>query len=215
MAFPAIGPMLVTGDGRFFYYSSSGPPQIDTVNMGNLSVAGDALSGTQQSGEFYGHGEGFGINIVSATPSPISGIVTQDAVIAFAGYTWAFDTSGLYDNPSSLAAVTGTWSLGLSTSAASNESATIDSTGALSQSDPVINCAISGQVSPIDPAHNAYSMTITYIGVDCVQPILNATGSGTAYIDYTTNPVTLNYAVYVQNSAGFPSIIAGGGQKQP
>lgn len=214
----AIGRMLATADGRFFYFSSSiGPSQAaDTVNTGTLSVAGHTLSGTQQSGSFNGHGEGYGINIAggSAASVSVSGTVTQSTAMAFAGSTWTYDTSGLYDEPSSLGKVAGMWSLGLSTSGDGESPAIINASGALFQSDPdpSNDCTLTGQVSVIDPTHNAYAITLAYRGADCVAPILGATGSGLAYLDDTTTPVTLRYAVTVANSAGAIGIISGAGK---
>jgi hypothetical protein len=212
---PAIGPMLVTGDGRFFYYSSSvGLSYIlDTVNIGSLNAAGYILSGAQESGSFYGHGEGFGINIVNGSSVSVGGVISQMATVAFAGNTWTYDTSGLYDRPSSLAAVAGIWNLNLSTSQGANP-AIIDANGVLFQSDPnpSNDCTISGQISLIDPAHNAYSIALAYSGINCYPPILGATGAGLAYLDYTTTPVTLRYAIGVQNSTGNAGIISGAGQ---
>jgi hypothetical protein len=212
----AVGALLVTGDGRFFYQSSSfGGVTPDTINTGQLSVAGNTLTGTQDSAEYYGHGQGYGINISGEfTTAPVSGSVTQNATISFAGNTWTYDTRGLYNEPSSQTAVAGMWSSGFSTAdGGGNDVAIVNAAGALfeSASTALNDCTVNGNVSVIDPAHNAYEIGITYSGTDCVEPILGATGAGLAYLDYTTTPATLRYAIPVQTPSGNTGIISGGG----
>jgi hypothetical protein len=212
----AVGPLLVTGDGRFFYQSSSfGGGTADTINTGQLSVAGNTLTGTQDSAEYYGHGQGYGINISGGiTTAQVSGSVTQNATISFAGNTWTYDTSGLYNKPSSQSAVAGMWSSAFSTAyGGGNDVAIVNAAGALfeSASNSLNDCTVNGNVSVIDPAHNAYAIGITYSGSDCVEPILGASGTGLAYIDYTTTPVTLQYAIPIQAPSGNTGIISGGG----
>ena len=182
----------------------------DDEYIGALSVAGSAVTGTVDEGldGLYTAADGnaylgptgwvivdpldcFDVYCpVNTAAVPVSGTVTHGATLVLNGVTWTY--SGLYNDPSSLAAVAGSWTgeLDGTLDGPASTTLTIDSTGALTEQDPGTDCVLSGQISPIDPSYNAYSVTWTYSGSDCLAGLQSATGI--AYIDYSVEPVVLH-----------------------
>jgi hypothetical protein len=128
----------------------------------------------------------------------VSGTITPSSSLSLI-YNWTYNS--LYNYPSSLAAISGSWIGALSAGGGGEQTLQITTTGAISVQNPTGTCTITGQVSLIDPLYNAYAVSLTFAGItgDCQGP-LAATGQGIAYLDYTQSPTVLNMAVNMQLS---------------
>jgi hypothetical protein len=86
---------------------------------------------------------------------------------------WSYNEA-LSDQPSSLAAVTGSWVTQYGTVI------TADSSGVLSETDPDSSgCVLTGQISVINPAENVYGVVMAYSRcVNVLNDLENAVGNG-------------------------------------
>ncbi len=97
---------------------------------------------------------------------------------------WYFDD--LYNQPSSFAAIAGSYYGG------TNSSLIIDSSGDITSAD---GCIV-GQVSLIDTAYNAYDFNLTYTeATDCDVNLATATGKGIGSLDTNMTPAVLEIMV--------------------
>jgi hypothetical protein len=198
--------MLITETGEFFYAT----PVLGAgtyVYTGNVSVAGSTVTGAQYQSFEYKFCE-YG-NICSADPPvSISGTVSQRSTLTLAGVDWIYND--LYNQPSSLAAIAGNWAGPIYESGvgAGYGILNISSTGAFNAPYPSGNCVFSGQIALINPAYNAYAVSLSYAGSGCdpvggSQITLNGTtGKGIATIDNSVSPSVLQIVVTLTNSAG-------------
>jgi hypothetical protein len=195
--------MLSTAAGQFFAYGVD-----ELFYTGSLTVSGSTVSGTEQ-GAIFSAGGCVTMNVCAVKwTETVSGTVAQGATLNLSGttgtpdstlnYTYNWTFSSLYNYSSSLAQIAGSWT---GWNATPNETSpdvlTLTSGGAISLQNQAATCMVSGQVSLIDPQHNAYSLTVSWTGSGCELP--GATGQGIAYLDYTQSPTVLqmmiNYAV--------------------
>lgn len=183
------GTLLTTEDGRFFYVleeHGGGSYATSTVAVGNLTVAGSMVSGSEQTTDFLStQCVVVPVSCASGPAMAVSGSISQRSTLTLDGYTWTYDV--LYDDPSSLATTLGTWSTNLAAVSYATfvRQGTLDvsSNGVLYEQDPTTNCLVTGQLSLINPSYNAYAIALTYTGADCASGLNGATGSGIAYID--------------------------------
>lgn len=164
------GRVLVAEDGRFFGSSLNLSNNCVALTYGSLSSTGNSFSGSATSAiAQFSVGASlpnctFADGTVSAT-SALSGSFVQRTSLTLTSTgttsgglslgtdtrTLAFDA--LYNVPSSLAAISGSWT------GAGGGVVTVSASGQLSSTDPASGCVLSGQVSIINPSYNAYSAT--------------------------------------------------------
>lgn len=137
------------------------------------------------------HGTGAAAGVL--TPSKSLNLNTQfltDAVGATlleGSLNLTFDAA--YNNHSSLAAISGTY-------AAGSDTWTISGNGNVFAQLPGSGCAASGTIAIINPAHNAYTMTVTYTGCTGALASLNdAELTGLVALDSSTTTQRLRGAV--------------------
>ena len=131
--------------------------------------------------------------------------MTQGVSLTFAvngAGTDSWTYNGLYNYSSGLAQIAGAWGElpgmdGPVIIGGERAPFTIDGNGIISEHSADGTCALSGQVSLIDPNHNAYSIAIIY-SAGCEYP--GATGTGLAYLDYTVSPTALRMTINLQAS---------------
>jgi hypothetical protein len=146
----------------------------------------------------------------SSGSTGVGGTVSQRSTLTLNGIVGTYNN--LYNQPSSLAAIAGNWSItGLVVYTAAG-TLNISSSGVIFDQDPQTQCTINGQVSLINPNYNAYNLNVTYsncIGV--VSAALGsptdafldgATGSGIATVNNTVTPNTLFAVVTLSLSTG-------------
>jgi hypothetical protein len=194
--------MLVTETGEYF----STDPEMYAgtwLYIGNLTVTGNAVTGTQNTGFLRA---GSCDNVVcwqDENQSTVTGTIDQRDMLTllpvnpYGEYngSWTFDD--LYNQPSSLAAITGNYT---GSSGIGLGNLTIDSSGSITSAN---GCA-TGQVSLIDPAYNAYDVTITYsTTVSCPGGAESGlTAKGIASLDPNVAPTVLEMMLLWTNAAG-------------
>jgi hypothetical protein len=181
--------MLTTETGDLFII---GDP-VDTESVGSVQVSGDVLTGTSQSAVPTPNNCPWDAGAVSYD-LVLAGTVSARTSLTLNLVVWTYDA--LYNQPSSLALIAGTWSG--SGVFGPGDSATVDigPNGVISAQDST--CTLSGQVSLIDPSFNAYAVTLSYS--NCADDndswaVNGITGTGAAYIDNTVSPAVLNMMV--------------------
>jgi len=178
------GRVLVAEDGRFFGSSVNLTNNCVGLNYGSLSSTGNSFSGSATSAiAQFSAGASlpnctFADGTVSAT-SALSGTFVQRTSLTLTstgttsgGLSLGTDTrtlqfDALYNIPSSLAAISGSWS------GASGGVVTVSASGQLASTDAASGCVLSGQVSIINPSYNAYSATGSIAGCRGSQSSLN------------------------------------------
>lgn len=148
LTFDVLGVVTESGIARFT--STSSNSQYSAV----LSVSGNNFTATATA---YGSsGSYIGMVNISGTFTP-KGIMngTYDGVGDTGTFSLAYNS--LYERPSSLALIEGTW-----TNYASGyyETITIDSSGNVTRP-PVSGCTSSGKISIIDSLYNVYDVSLT------------------------------------------------------
>jgi hypothetical protein len=198
VGYPAItanAVMLSTGSGEFYYqttYTGASSPLCVGLYSGTLSASGSSVSG---SGTFYGDGTLAGLAVgcpgeqsdtFSGTLMAGSSLSLTDNVIG--QINWTF--SSLYDQPASLAAIAGNWSISYTWDGLGS-TVSISSSGALSML-ATSGCTYSGQISVINPSYNLYSVSLTATGCTDNYAVLNGlTEQGLATVDSTVTPNVL------------------------
>lgn len=190
--------MLTTEDGRFFYYGEDG-----SISTGVFTVSGNTFSGPEYKASFKS-GACIETGLCGAMPEgEDSGTVNQGMTLILNGTTWSYNT--LYNYPSSLSAIAGTWYSALDIDSGASYTVTpgilsIAPNGTIFQHDAASTCEIDGQVSLINTSYNAYAISLTYTGSGCWSN--GGTGQGIAYIDYAVSPISLDMAIDLQQAGG-------------
>jgi hypothetical protein len=209
--------MLTIDTGQFFYYgeahSPAGLSEGGYISTGTFTVSGNQITGN----EYFAPTEGLcsltDICLANLLSPPDVGTVVQGVSLTFTriidntGNLWTYNV--LYNYSSGLAQIAGgplgTWGklpgmggpfTGSATLSTELAPFAIDGNGVISAQNAAGTCAVSGQLSLIDPNHNAYSIAISYNGAGCTYP--GATGTGLAYLDYTVSPTTLHMVIDLQ-----------------
>jgi hypothetical protein len=197
------GRVLVTEDGRFFGSSVNLANNCVVLNYGSVVTNGNAFTGTA-TGAIATVSVGapiadctFPDGTLSATTSlsgsfvPQTSITVTSTATSSLGLSLGTQTSSLqfdplYNVPSSLTAIAGTWN------GPTGNTLTIGSTGAFSAIDATTGCVLSGQVSIIDTRYNAYAASGGYSSCGAAASSLNGgTVRALMLIDSTSVPTRL------------------------
>jgi hypothetical protein len=175
-------------------YTSSG--SIVGALYGNTTSSGTTLSGS---------GKDFNIPSRTVSSASYSGTFTAKSTMnvttsAGGSFSGIYDTA--YDQPASLAAVTGTFSgVGVSgTSPVQAVSVAISPPGAITVP-ASLGCSAAGTATPRPSGKNIFNVTVTFTGSNCALGN-GASTSGVAYYDAATRRV-LVMAMNAAKSDGF------------
>jgi hypothetical protein len=175
-------------------YTSSG--SIVGALYGNTTSSGTTLSGS---------GKDFNIPSRTVSSASYSGTFTAKSTMnvttsAGGSFSGIYDTA--YDQPASLAAVTGTFSgVGVSgTSPVQAVSVAISPSGAITVP-ASLGCSAAGTATPRPSGKNIFNVTVTFTGSNCALGN-GASTSGVAYYDAATRRV-LVMAMNAAKSDGF------------
>jgi len=175
-------------------YTSSG--SIVGALYGNTTSSGTTLSGS---------GNDFNIPSRTVSSASYSGTFTAKSTMnvttsAGGSFSGIYDTA--YDQPASLAAVTGTFSgVGVSgTSPVQAASVAISPSGAITVP-ASLGCSAAGTATPRPSGKNIFNVTVTFTGSTCALGN-GASTSGVAYYDAATRRV-LVMAMNAAKSDGF------------
>jgi hypothetical protein len=208
--------MLTTETGEMFYLGLPvGTGDAGFLEaIGQLSVDGNVVTGDapQSVAVFSVHQCPWDVCAVNNQDSfgPLSGTVGTRSTMILNGILWSY--SPLYSQPSSLPAIAGSWSGGGYEFGGQSSAAifSIDASGAIQDTDPDAGstCVINGQVSLIDPAYNAYDITMTYSNCtdDFDMQANGLAGKGIGYIDNSAASSVLKMVILFANPNGVPLI---------
>jgi hypothetical protein len=192
---------IVSETGQYFAYSKNTTNGCAGLEFGQLSVSGANVTGTGSSGIVrYSTSQGVTTTCVypdgsTSATGTLAGQVTARAnlMITATGTTSLggpliettnFTFSSLYLNPSSLAAIAGNYNDGGLTM-------TVDANGAVFEQNPN-GCVITGQVSVINAAYNAYGVSVSFSSCSGTSAGLNGVAaSGLITLDASTSPATV------------------------
>ena len=124
----------------------------------------------------------------SGTITPASSMTLSSQGSATATFDWSF-ASAWYDQPSTLAGITGIW-----TESAQGNTVTlsVSESGSIYSQSPFDGCVMQGQASTINAGLNLYSFTFTYSSCTGADSELNGlTGSGLITLNTSTTPISL------------------------
>jgi hypothetical protein len=193
---------IVSDTGEYFLYSKNTTNGCAGLGFGQLSAAGNAVTGTVDFATVqyttipgivtncvYPDGSTSGTGTVtgdvtqqSSLTITESGTTSMGTALPAATTTWAF--SNLYLNPSSLATISGNYNDGGAT-------LTIDTNGVIVEQD-ADGCEINGQISIINSSYNVYGVQFTFSNCTGTDASLNGvSASGLVMLDTSTSPVTL------------------------
>jgi hypothetical protein len=203
--------MVTTESGEFFSTVQE-PNDGTSIYVGNLTVTGNVVSGTQNAA-FFRNGTCDDVICFGSATSSVSGTIAQRSTLALESNYWTYDSE--YNYPSSFAAIAGTYIASVGSGGiGEGTSISIDSSGVITGS-----CLVAGQVTLINPNYNAYDIAITYSSdAACGDPVtgeLGATAKGIATIDFAANPQVLEIVMAwttttnASNPAASPGTVIG------
>jgi len=168
--------MLSTASGEFFQiYPQEGAPIL--ITSGNIQASGSTVEGSYSFAHVSPSGcQGEDICLNQGTDT-VSGTIGSQS-ITLNGTTWTFNA--LYDQPSSLSAISGNWQGTMQATASGGGVLNITTGGEIFEQDPNSNCVISGLVTLIDSSYNAYGVALSYNGTDCDPDLIGVTATGLA-----------------------------------
>ena len=194
------GRFLITEDGRFFGLSKNLSNNCVGISYGSLSTSGSTFTGNAV-GEIAQFSVGGPIpacvypdNSTSSTATVSGSVVTRTSLTITATGTSAYGLAlgtttttaqfdALYNAGSSLSAIGGSWT------GPTGNLLTVSASGQLAAADATTGCTLSGQVSIINSAYDAYSATGTLANCYSSNSVLNgATINALLFIDNTTTP---------------------------
>jgi hypothetical protein len=202
------GFMLVTADGHFAAEADNIADHCADVSQGALTASGATFTGQENVG-IIDYNVSIGVQIDCAySDGAVSGKGTltgnvvesatlstnNEATTSFGGVLPSGSANliydALYDQPSSLDIVAGTWTL------LTGATISVSAEGAINSQDTNNGCTETGKVSVIDPIHNAYALSVSFAGCgDSAAALDGLTGTGLLMINNAVTPNTLQ-AVY-------------------
>ena len=165
-----------------------------TQYSGVLKVSGNKFTSTVTG--YFPSGSYAGMGDIAGTFTP-KGIMNGTYSSTIDKGTFSFAYSSLYERPSSLSAIAGTWT---DYSSGDYETITINSSGNITRP-PISGCTTSGNISIIDSRYNAYQVSLTVN--NCGSQ--NGSYSGLAVL---TDTNTANDTFFASASNGSYSFVA-------
>jgi hypothetical protein len=168
--------------------------------VGNLQISGDtiaaALDGYANFGSSFPDNSIYGIGTLDGAVNPGTSITatvsfTTNGNTSIPG-SWSFTPGALTSVGSSLSSVTGNFA-----DNATGATVSITSSGAMtSQNEPGTGCILTGTIGTADPAVDEYQVSYTLQLCTANYAVLNGVSfTGMGYLDFSTIPATLIYAV--------------------
>jgi hypothetical protein len=192
---------IASETGQYFAYSKNTTNGCAELLFGQLSVSGGNVSGNADAAVVRYSTVGGTTNcaypdgstsakgtlagtVAQRTSLTLTATATTSLGAALPGEAATFTFSSLYLNPSSLATIAGNYNDGGLTM-------TVDASGAIFEQAPN-GCIVSGHVSIINSAYNAYSIQLAFANCTGTSASLNGvTASGLVTLDSTTSPMTV------------------------
>ena len=205
---------IVDESGSFYFALQNQNNGCAEVGFGQTTVTGNSISGNIDVAAVtfsttpgvntnctFPDGSTSGTGIISGTVTQGYSMTLTDSATTSNGtalgtetHTWTFNS--LYDNPSSLAAVSANYADG-------SDTLSIAGNGVIFEQDPTTGCVLNGQISIINAAYNAYSMSLSF--ANCTGSAAAANGytmTGLATLDTTVSPAQLDFGVSTSTNGG-------------
>jgi hypothetical protein len=178
---------LVTEDGEFHFIRSDKVQYVGTAStFGNsISANGEGFvpfGSAFPDGSVHGTGTASG-TIQARTSTNLNTQFKTDAGTVSSG-TLSLTFDALYNRPSSLGTISGTF-----TDTSTGVAVTVDSTGAVFAQNPSTGCILNGTVSVLNASYDAYRVQYSFANCQGQAAVLNGVQfSGLATLDNTTTP---------------------------
>ena len=192
---------VVTESGQLQFIRSDGAMYYGSITTSGNSVSGN-YTGVTPSGTAFSDGSTSGTGTFSGTVQArqtLSGTLsftTAKGSSTSGSGTFTFDS--LYTSGSSLATIAGNY-----TDTPDTAVVNVNSNGVIFSQSPTTGCVINGQVSIIDAAYDAYSISYTFASCTGAAAYLNGTtATGLAVLDTSVSPVVA-YIGVENNAAGY------------
>lgn len=210
--------LIVSEDGRFISTAQDSATQCAAVAQGSVNTSGAAFTGGGNFGQIdymtvpaaqtncsFSDGSVWGTSAVSGTfvsrtslSLSSTNTTALGAVLPVDPIAYTFDM--LYNESSDLAKTAGNWT-GQTGSVIS-----IDANGVIFSQDAKTGCVLNGQMTVINPAYDAYSVTVTFSNCDSGAAGLNGgTAIGLAALDdlVTPNQLYVGYTLTLSTGESF------------
>jgi hypothetical protein len=183
---------------------------------GTLQISGDSLAaslaGYANFGSSFPDNSIYGIGTLNGTVTPGTAITatidfTTNGNTSIPG-DWSLTPGTLTNVGSSLASVTGSF-----TDTVTAATVSITATGVMTSTNPTTGCVLNGTISTPDVTIDEYQVNYTLASCAANYAVLNGVNfAGLGYLDNTTSPSTLTYAVSgssTNGNFGIVSILSG------
>jgi hypothetical protein len=164
---PMVG--IVEASGDFDFILNDGVQFIGQAVVAGTSISAVDEGITQFGGTAFPNDVTYGTGSFSGTLAAGSSITASTSftplndMTSYTG-TWSLTFEPIYNSGSSLSTITGNYTNPSTSSGPSSGAVvSISSSGALTAQDPTSSCILSGQITPINPTYDAYSVTYTYL----------------------------------------------------
>ncbi len=180
--------------------------------VGTLQISGDAIDATLDGyanfGSSFPDNSIYGIGTLSGSVDPGTSLTANITFTTNGGNSlpgaWSLTPGTLTNVGSSLVSVTGNF-----TDTLTGASVSITASGAMTSQNPNTGCVLNGTISTPDTAINEYQVNYTLAGCSASYAVLDGVNfSGLGYLDNTTTPVTLTYAVSGSSASGNFGIVS-------
>jgi hypothetical protein len=192
---------VITESGQLQFIRSDGAMYYGSVTTSGNSVSG-SYTGVTPTGTTFSDGSTSGTGTFSGTVQArqtLSGTLsfkTANGNSTSGSGTFTFDS--LYTSGSSLATIAGNY-----TDTPDSAVVNVNSNGVIFSQSPTTGCVINGQVSIIDAAYDAYSISYTFSSCTGAAAYLNGTtATGLGVLDTSVSPVVA-YIGVENNGAGY------------
>ncbi|MFI4890089.1 MAG: hypothetical protein ACHQIL_06105 [Steroidobacterales bacterium] len=174
--------------------------------VGNLQISGDtlatALDGYANFGTSFSDRSIYGIGTLDGTVTPGTSIAATVSFTTNSGTSipgsWSFTPGALTSVGSSLTTVTGNF-----TDDATGATVSITGSGAMTSQDATTGCVLNGTIGTGDTTIDEYQVSYTLESCTGKYAVLNGVKfSGMGYMNFSTTPATLTYAVAGSSTTG-------------
>ena len=199
--------VLISSTNQMVVIRSDGVQFTSDLQLCGNAVVG-AVDGYTNFGTSFSDGSGYGIGTLDGTFVEAASITATVQFTTKSGTSlpgsWSLTPGSLSTSGSSLTAVTGNF-----TDKATGATVSITSSGAMTSQDASTGCVLNGTIGTDDTTIDVYQVSYTLESCTATAAVLNGiTFTGLGYVDSTTSPAVLTYAVSGSGTAGNYGIVS-------
>jgi len=197
---------IINAGGLADVIRSDGTQYVGTVQVSGTALAG-ALDVYTQFGTQFSDGATYGVGTLNATVSSgssISGSVNfTTSANTMVSSTWSLTFSSLYNNASSLSAVSGNYTDASTGDPLNGAVVSISGSGAMTAQSATTGCVLNGQISTANTSNDAYEVSYTLGNCSGTDAALNGIEfAGLAVLNSSVSPVQIVLGARGQSSSG-------------